>query len=842
MKSESKIKTYHIIILSLFLSSLLILNSDNVNKQRAQKKINEDKNKIFDKIISKRNLQEPEESEEQTGTDKVCARGSKELIKYYQTGDMSLIGLKEDEGIQYDKNSKYMEALKLILKNILEEDDEDEENGGNEAGGNGRRRLGMSFEGETKDAVVDYGMHLLPIIIFFALGLLAIPAWPICCFCCCCNCCCCCCCKKRGCKIPCFIFTYVFYALVIAICIYGLSTTNKIFVGIADTECSMLKFFDEVLDGETKDAPKWAGIAGIQNMLSNMESTLNSIHDSSLNQLDTEINNLNLPSGDKEIFLDELENSYKKFFQDSACTQYENLYEAGGGKYVLDIIKTFGKFTKSTKEGEPENSLMDMWAREFKAVSDGSDTELQNAKEHFHEICDSSFGKVIDILHKGQTKLGEFKDKFDDTRKSFPDKIVSNSEDIDKYGKLGSKAIFGVLGLINIAIAVLMLFIFLCSGKMCKNCCCCRCLCKFFTHLLWNILYLLMIFTFFIGFIFSFVGQLGSDTMNILSYISSEDNLGENGDNFLSGKIGKYKKYINTCINGEGDIQTLVNIDGDVLEAFDQLYSAEDLIDDYMSQFNNIPKIAYTYAHDKIEDMHKFDLAKDDFGYILNEITSGNPPSKLFYQESLNSINTDSENTGYKGWSSTCELNTCDPGKECYKLNSDSCDIGIKVVGTKALENAKIIKALNTQINNEYSDVDGYKNIIENLGVSYTNFIRAYTNVLSTARTIIHSITVLISEYTGENGGFFSIVNCKFIGKHLKVLLDNLKSSLGGSVKTVGICLSVVGCSLILSISSTILLIVIINKSIEEDKKEGQSAIPEYPADSAGRTIAYKNI
>ena len=121
MKSESKIKTYHIIILSLFLSSLLILNSDNVNKQRAQKKINEDKNKIFDKIISKRNLQEPEESEEQTGTDKVCARGSKELIKYYQTGDMSLIGLKEDEGIQYDKNSKYMEALKLILKNILEE-------------------------------------------------------------------------------------------------------------------------------------------------------------------------------------------------------------------------------------------------------------------------------------------------------------------------------------------------------------------------------------------------------------------------------------------------------------------------------------------------------------------------------------------------------------------------------------------------------------------------------------------------------------------------------------------------------------------------------------------------
>ena len=39
-------------------------------------------------------------------------------------------------------------------------------------------------------------------------------------------------------------------------------------------------------------------------------------------------------------------------------------------EYVLDIIKAYGKFTKSTKVGEPENSLMRMWAEEFKAVSE----------------------------------------------------------------------------------------------------------------------------------------------------------------------------------------------------------------------------------------------------------------------------------------------------------------------------------------------------------------------------------------------------------------------------------------------------------------------------------------
>ena len=117
---------------------------------------------------------------------------------------------------------------------------------------------------DMQDDLIAYGMHILPILIFLVVAILCIPGWIICCFCCCCNCCCCCCCKKPGCKIPCFIFTYVFYGLSVAICIYGLSQSNSIFVGLADTECSVLKFFDQVLEGETKqERPRWPGIEGI---------------------------------------------------------------------------------------------------------------------------------------------------------------------------------------------------------------------------------------------------------------------------------------------------------------------------------------------------------------------------------------------------------------------------------------------------------------------------------------------------------------------------------------------------------------------------------------------------
>ena len=79
-------------------------------------------------------------------------------------------------------------------------------------------------------------------------------------------------------------------------------------------------------------------------------------------------------------------------------------------------------------------------------------------------------------------------------------------------------------------------------------------------------------------------------------------------------------------------------------------------------------------------------------------------------------------------------------------------------------------------------------------------------------------------------------------------MLKYLKSALGKDVKTIGICLDIVGCSLALSIGSTILLIVIINVGIDKNKEElkkeeeeKRKNIPEYPQDRSGRVIKYDN-
>ena len=253
-KNITTFKTFHILILGCLLSTFLVLNSNYVNDKRATLQLNEEKSILFDEIIAGRHLEE-----QVSPFDKVCAKGSEDLVNYYKTGDLGKIGL-EEGAIKAEKET-YVTALINVIKAYTGGDDKkDSEGDVTSSGDSGRLRNLQSFDA-VQDDLVAYVKHLLPILAFFVIAILAIPGWIICCFCCCCNCCCCCCCKKPGCKLPCFIFTNVFYALVVAICIYGLSQSNNVLKGMASTECSVLKFFEQFLDGETKQQlPRWSGI------------------------------------------------------------------------------------------------------------------------------------------------------------------------------------------------------------------------------------------------------------------------------------------------------------------------------------------------------------------------------------------------------------------------------------------------------------------------------------------------------------------------------------------------------------------------------------------------------
>ena len=113
------------------------------------------------------------------------------------------------------------------------------------------------------------------------------------------------------------------------------------------------------------------------------------------------------------------------------------------------------------------------------------------------------------------------------------------------------------------------------------------------------------------------------------------------------------------------------------------------------------------------------------------------------------------------------------------------------------------------------------RDVIDDLDHDYVEYLQAYIDVLDYFKGVIHRITSIIRQYTGnDSNSAFAFLNGKFIGTNLKIILKYLKHSLGEDFYTVGICLVVVGFSLILSISSTILLIIIINVGLEENKKK----------------------
>ena len=529
-----------------------------------------------------------------------------------------------------------------------------------------------------------------------------------------------------------------------------------------------------------------------------------------------------------------------------------------GAKYLLDLISFFGKYETAKDEEAPGETILGGWIYEYSEISKVADETLGGTKDDFNDVMVENVDDIIKILDDGQKVVKDLKSNFQGIQDGAAQSIIDYSDTIDNYGKLGCKLLFSVIGLINIALAIFVLFICLFSGKMCTNCCCCRCLFKFLTHLLWNILALLMIITFIVGFSLSFTGQVGSDAMSLISYIVSEDNIGDGKENLIVDQLEEARDYLYTCINGDGDIMKKLNMSEESMGSFDELKKAETELDKYIEQFDTIKenKQAYKYAEELLTDRTEDLETENDFGLICQNYDdfqsesdlSKYPSPYLKFKETLSNINDDVfikaknekyDNTCTKEGScsvdSTCyHPLTCLPHDRAWFGTGEGLQQGLK-------DNIQIVKDIKEAIKfaGDETKEGSYKSVITDLGAKYDDYLDSYKGVLEEVKGVIKELTDIIIKYTGEEGGLFSFVNCNFVGKNVKIILKYLRDALGKNVYTVGVCLFIVGCSLALSISATILLIIVINISIDENKRD-QNKNPEFQFGSSGRVIQYQ--
>ena len=115
---------------------------------------------------------------------------------------------------------------------------------------------------------------------------------------------------------------------------------------------------------------------------------------------------------------------------------------------------------------------------------------------------------------------------------------------------------------------------------------------------------------------------------------------------------------------------------------------------------------------------------------------------------------------------------------------------------------------------------DDFITYTNNIKVSYDAYLDSEIKGLSSFKVKIKNFTDEFTRYTGNSTNIFSLINCRFIGKNIQVILKNIDKSLGNDLYNIGVCFIAMGCCLAVSIIFTIFLIIIINKSVEENKKE----------------------
>ena len=829
-KISSKLKPYHIIIMSCLLATIMIINSNNVNKDRALMKENVEKDVLFRKIIGGRLLSERNlEVNNHENSEKVCSKGSDDLIDYYKTGDPSKIGLDDDDIKCEDKDTDYMKALIDLVRNNI---------GDNKKNTDTPENLRMIEEesSDDKDNIIKYGMRILPMVIFLVIGIFSIFGWIACCICNCCDCCCCCCCKKKTCKIPCFIFTFLFYGLVVAVCLYGLTQSNKIFKGLINVECSLLKLLEQVVDGEIKQTlPRWIGISGIQELLGNLNTQINNLKDNTVENLRSQ---KAIIQGNKTAFTTEMntfENTcnddtsfrrqYEKQFSDLSKTDYN------GKTYILDIINLVGK--KNSTSGEyPENTFLYALNIEYSEISERTDGYVNSSEASFNDILNSSITDVTNALNDAQNTLDDLRKPFDDINNEIGDKVTDYSDKIDKYGKLVVKLVFSILMVMNIFLGVFIALIGLCSMKACADCCFCRCLFKSALHILWNILALMMVLSFLVGSVLALVGRVGADAMSLISFVISAENFANNNDPLLLGELGDAKKYLEICLHGNGSLENEFDL-GDSLDYIEDIDRVFDGLNNATQTFNNIKENLPVFNRFKDQINHRKDFDTELFGIIGVE----NPNSNISVTEALLTLNNNDKAESWKvdgDKTKACnDVTETTPNFIFHPLKCKPIDRNwISNYDSSPLKDYAIIISSIVEMVNKLgpdSDSNSFLYKVNLLEKKYHSYLDSYIDMLVFLNNTIGS---LIGEIKGKvgNGQLFSFVNGKFIGINIKIILKYLKYSLGEDLYTVGICLIIVGCSLILSISSTIILNIIINIIRDIERKE----------ELAARTIAYQ--
>ncbi len=681
-----------------------------------------------------------------------------------------------------------------------------------------------------KENIKTYLKHLIPSLIILAFAFISIIIWVLFIICGLCkNCKKCSCCLKQKCKSCSYSLVVIVLLSSFILSIIGILRTKKLFSNFDKISCSMLKFVNDITEGQTtsKSTYKWSGIDGINNLITKLK-TLTSNLATQITVLDSKFTEINEPGGDFD--------SYKSDLQ----TIYTDLIEISLGDIDLidetkDLIPIYIKNYGPQNEA---NTILNLAKNEIETIKDILEETNNNVK--------SSFGnsEFSNTLITAQNSLQNLIQSIDKINNDVITPLYKKNNKIKKNGEKLFKSFFIISTLLN------SLFIVL---NVCFFCECfpsIECIFKFLIHIIWNCLALIMVISFLLSGIFSIISVLSKDVVSVVNFSLSSNNLNSENPKIIKN-FGDGKEYLDICINGNHNLMN--SFFGSIGTNINGLLSVETSINTYINYLNvrdypiSIGTFEYNiYENDYVNKFmdtsyYKFSSGKDLQSYgnsdiynpiiSLNQINakilscsfnekwmnsnicpnyielspssfSSNTPSLMtnyfinlynfeIYSDTITTYKNDLLNR-YSGCSTSSQFeNYFDLFKNLYSKN--------KVYLNDKILLSSTTNSINKRVKNAFSNIK-------------SNFIATLESAID-----IIAPTRIAFENSVNGGNISTMLNCTFIKTDLIMLYHILYNDLGNSSNSMSIFTLLLSFCLLFQILFTLISININNK----EKNEG---------------------
>lgn len=380
-----------------------------------------------------------------------------------------------------------------------------------------------------------------------------------------------------------------------------------------------------------------------------------------------------------------------------------------------------------------------------------------------------------------------------------------------------------------------IVLLLLSASRQC-NCQCCENCMKNLVHIFWNILSILAILMFLVGGTTLTISAISKDFFEAISYIISSRNLLSPSPRIFDDS----GPYLDICINDDGDIIEELGLSSG-LNNIDLWRKASNKLDKVIAKIitktsGSINDVVYDEI---MSDLNKRVNNEIDFGFVkqgseplyVSSLTS--QLTQELYSCNINdtwSLSCSSEFPNLEQDTCTSSINNskCIDMKSCYNdYNSRYSASTCVNANNKMNDIIEIFQAINYANSEDTTKPNSIKNQASSMKTSYETYLNNVQNALSHYTEKFQPFGALYDNLLGD-GSLFSLINCAFIGKNIKVLLYYLNETLNKGFSTLGIVFILDGFLMLCLIIFSLLFLSIIDQLDTIRDKEDQIKIKKY--------------